>query len=165
MQTFKPIRKIRTIKKPYWDCGTYGHWHRTESVAVACLESRENPTGKRKDLTERNHAIVLTWLDKENANATGKLYGISGQRVSRILRKYFRYAKRLSKTDKPLPPPVHSFKILITPEVAARIEASKGYARWRARHDLFEAEYEYYKRTGDWPTQEDLCKPSQEPST
>lgn len=87
----KPKLKTELIRLEYWDCGNPDHRHKTEAVASACIEKRENRTARctgARNWTNEAYAAVLK-QHREGARQCdiARSLGLSKERARQVLAK------------------------------------------------------------------------------
>ena len=80
--TFKPKKKVRTIKAEYFSCGRDGHFHKTEKVAIKCHDKRSKITPPFAERRERFMSAIDMYIADEKIAAIGLKLGVSRQVVN-----------------------------------------------------------------------------------
>lgn len=87
----KPKKKTELIRVDYWDCGNHNHRHKTEAVASACMEKRDNraglTNGARKWTAEAYDAVLKQYRDGARLCELARGLGITSTRVRQVLNK------------------------------------------------------------------------------
>lgn len=87
----KPKLKTELIRVDYWDCGNQNHRHKTEAVASACMEKRDNraglANGARKWTEENSCAVLKRRQEGERLCDLARNLGISVATVKYVLNK------------------------------------------------------------------------------
>jgi hypothetical protein len=99
----KPKLKTELIRAEYWDCGNPDHRHKTDAVASACIEKRENraalSTGARKWTKEAYAAVLKHHREGARQCDIARSLGLSATRTRQILDKAERLERAVESTD------------------------------------------------------------------
>jgi len=86
---FKPKKKIKTIRKVYWDCGIEEHSHGTERIAYFCMEKRARAKAfvSRKNIWTKAALLSLLAANKagEKQCVLARKYGVSPSRMGQLI--------------------------------------------------------------------------------
>lgn len=93
----KPKLITELVPIQYWECGTYGHRHKREDVALACIAKHEQRTTSNTGSKQWTNEALAAVLSDHRAGAKkcdlAKRLGLSSQRVAEVLAK----AERLER--------------------------------------------------------------------
>ena len=85
--TFKPKKKIRTIKAEYFSCGRDGHFHKTERVATNCHKKRGKAKPSFAERRKQCIAAIDMYVADESFAAIGRNLGVSSSSASTYIYK------------------------------------------------------------------------------
>ena len=91
-KTMKPIKKTTFVKIEHWDCGNENHRHKTEDVALRCIEKNKNKMPPRVSRHARNIYAAKEVVNGAKYKDVGEAIGVSSARANEIVRKILRIA-------------------------------------------------------------------------
>jgi hypothetical protein len=89
----KPMRKTKTVEIEYFDCG-FGHQHKTEETAQACIDKRASKKYLKWDKQSRRRVLEMKMHGKSFSDIGVAYGGLSANRMRSVCDRALRERRR-----------------------------------------------------------------------
>jgi hypothetical protein len=91
----KVFKHTKIVELECWNCGIESHTHRTEEVALRCVEKQSK--GAKKDVRDRNCEITLRVLYGQSFASLASEFNISITTVQKAFKYVIRHTQKIDK--------------------------------------------------------------------